>query len=346
MLGDKIMNVLILGANGFIGNSLVQHILDKTHWTVTALDLHKNYLENFLANPDYKTRFNFKQGNLLAEKKWVEQAIQDSTVVLPLVAIATPSTYVNDPLKIFELDFEANLDIIRLCVKYKKRVIFPSTSEVYGMCPDSEFDEETSQLVTGPIQKERWIYSCSKQMMDRIIYAYGSRGQLEYTLFRPFNWTGPKLDNILNPAPGSSRVVTQFIGNILRGENINLVNGGNQKRSFTDIDEGISALVKIIENKNNAASQKIFNIGNPNNNISIRELAELLITLIKQYPNYTSLAEKTQLITVTGQQYFGAGYQDLQHRVPSIKRIQTALDWNPILDTEALLKKTLDYHLL
>ena len=110
-------------------------------------------------------------------------------VILPLVAIATPATYVREPLRVFELDFEANLPIIRHCVKYKKRVVFPSTSEVYGACRDKEFDPETSELVLGPIHKQRWIYSCVKQLLDRIIWAYGQQG-LQFTLFRPFNWVG------------------------------------------------------------------------------------------------------------------------------------------------------------
>lgn len=327
------MKVLILGANGFIGNSLVEHILAKTDWTITGLDLNTNNIEQHLKN----SRFHFKQASMLEESQWVEDQIKNTDVVLPLVAIATPSTYVSDPLRIFELDFEANLKIVRLCVKHKKRIIFPSTSEVYGMCPDKEFDEETSNLVTGPIHKERWIYSCSKQMMDRIIYAYGSRGQLNFTLFRPFNWMGPKLDNILNPNKGGSRVITQFAGNILRGEDITLVNGGEQKRSFIDIDDGINALVKIIENKNNCAAQKIFNIGNPENDISIKSLAELLIKLLKN--------TKTKLITVSGKDYFGEGYQDVQHRVPSIKRATNELDWKPEITLEDSLKKIVDYHL-
>jgi len=327
------LNVLILGANGFIGNSLVEHILAKTDWDITALDLNTNNIQPYLKNP----RFTFKQASMLEETQWVEDQIKHTDVVLPLVAIATPSTYVSDPLRIFELDFEANLRIVRLCVKHKKRIIFPSTSEVYGMCPDAEFDEETSNLVTGPIHKERWIYSCSKQMMDRIIYAYGSRGQLDFTLFRPFNWMGPKLDNILNPNKGGSRVITQFVGNILRNEDIILVNGGEQKRSFIDINDGISALLKIIENKNNCAAQKIFNIGNPSNDVSIKHLAELLIKLLK---NTT-----TKLISVSGKEYFGEGYQDVQHRVPSIKRATEILGWAPEITLEEGLKNILDYHL-
>ena len=82
------------------------------------------------------------EGDISISKEWIEYHVKKCDVVLPLVAIATPKVYVTDPLRVFELDFEENLRIIRQCVKYKKRVVFPSTSEVYGMCPDTEFDEE------------------------------------------------------------------------------------------------------------------------------------------------------------------------------------------------------------
>jgi nucleoside-diphosphate-sugar epimerase len=261
------------------------------------------------------------------------------------VAIATPATYVLDPLRVFELDFEANLDIVRKCVQYKKRVVFPSTSEVYGMCADAEFDEETSNLVLGPINKPRWIYSCSKQLMDRVIHAYGMKHGLKYTLFRPFNFIGPKLDNILEPKEGSSRVLTQFIGNILRGKDIQLVDGGTQRRSFTYIDDGIDALTRIIENKDGAADSRIFNIGNPNNDMSIKELAETLIKLIRTYPAYAKMADAVKIVTVSSGDYYGKGYQDIQTRVPSIRNAEQYLGWKPVTDLTLALRKTLDYHL-
>ena len=177
--------------------------------------------------------------------------------MLPLAAIANPATYVNDPLSVFELDFEANLEIVRLCVKHKKRLIFPSTSEVYGMSADSPYDEETSTLVTGPIAKERWIYSCSKQMMDRVIYAYGKHHGLPFTLFRPFNWFGPGLDNVW-VRDKSNRVVTKFLSNILHKKDLVLVDGGGQKRCFLYIDDAIEAMMKIIENKNDCAFRTHF----------------------------------------------------------------------------------------
>jgi nucleoside-diphosphate-sugar epimerase len=244
------------------------------------------------------------------------------------VAIATPSTYVKQPLRVFELDFEANLPIVRSAAKYKKHLVFPSTSEVYGMCHDGEFDPENSELVYGPINKPRWIYACSKQLMDRVIWGYGMEG-LNFTLFRPFNWVGAGLDSIHTPKEGSSRVLTQFFGHIVRGETISLVDGGHQKRAFTYIDDGIAALMKIIENKDGKASGQIYNIGNPANNYSIRDLAGMMLKLATEYPEYAAGAQKVNIVETSSGAYYGAGYQDVQNRVPKIENTMQDLDWAP-----------------
>ena len=335
------LKVLILGVNGFIGNSLTERILRDTDWEVYGMDMSQDKLDQCLGHE----RFHYVEGDITINKEWIEYHVKKCDVVLPLVAIATPATYVLEPLRVFELDFEANLGVVRQCVRYKKRVLFPSTSEVYGMSADREFDEEASNLVLGPINKPRWIYSCSKQLLDRVIAAYGQQHGFKYTLFRPFNWIGPKLDNILEPKEGSSRVLTQFIGNILRGKDIQLVDGGAQRRSFTYIDDGVDALMRIIENKDGCADGRIFNIGNPKNDMSVRELAETVVALVKSYPKYAALAEKTKLVTVNSGDYYGKGYQDILTRVPSIRNAEKYLGWKPTTDFKTALRKTLDYHL-
>lgn len=334
------LSVLILGCNGFIGSNLVHHILEQTSWNIQGIDVSDHNLASYLKN----TRLHFYKGDITKEQDWIQTHIQQCDVVLPLVAIANPATYVQNPLRIFELDFEANIPIIRQCVQHKKRVIFPSTSEVYGMSSDLEFDEEKSNLVLGPIHKERWIYSCTKQLLDRVIYAYGQHQGLQFTLFRPFNWIGPNQDNIRDPKAGSSRVVTQFISNVLHGKDIQLVDGGSQRRCFTYIDDGITALLKIIENKNGCADGKIFNIGNPKNNYSIHELAEMVITKMKNYPQTVELAAKTKIINSSSQDYYGQGYQDVNARVPTIANAKKYLEWEPIVDMNSALSKTLDYY--
>ena len=287
-------------------------------------------------------RFHFFEGDITINKEWIEYHIRKCDTVLPLVAIATPATYVKEPLRVFELDFEANLPIVRSCVKHRKRLVFPSTSEVYGMSNDREFDSETSALVLGPINKPRWIYSCAKQLMDRVIHAYGMEQGLDYTLFRPFNWIGAGLDNIHTPKEGSSRVITQFLGHIVRGENIKLVDGGTQKRAFTYISDGIDALMKIIENPRGIASGKIYNIGNPTNNYSVKDLAQMMLKLAMTYPEYQSSAKKVKLIKTTSAEYYGKGYQDVQNRVPKIANTKTDLKWKPQVNMKTALKNIFD----
>jgi nucleoside-diphosphate-sugar epimerase len=317
--------VLILGVNGFIGHHLSQAIIRDTDWEIYGMDMQVDRISDLLAEP----RFHFFEGDITINREWIEYHVKKCDVVLPLVAIATPATYVREPLRVFELDFEANLPIVRSAVRYRKRLVFPSTSEVYGMSRDAEFDPESSELVLGPINKPRWIYSCAKQLMDRVIHAYGMEQGLDYTLFRPFNWIGAGLDSINTAKEGSSRVITQFLGHIVRGEPIKLVDGGTQKRAFTYIDDGVSALMSIIANPDGVASGKIYNIGNPANNYSVRELATMMLALAAKYPEYRDNAAAVKLIETTADAYYGSGYQDVQNRVPKIANTMRDLDWAP-----------------
>lgn len=334
------LKVLILGVNGFIGHHLTRHILEKTGWHVYGMDMQADRVSPFMAHP----RFHFFEGDITINKEWIEYHVRKCDVVLPLVAIATPATYVREPLRVFELDFEANLPVVRHCVRYGKRVVFPSTSEVYGMSTDEAFDPESSNLVYGPINKPRWIYACAKQLMDRVIHAYGMQEGLRYTLFRPFNWIGPGLDSLHTPKEGSSRVITQFLGHIVRGEPIRLVDGGRQKRSFTYVDDGIAALARIIANVDGIADAKIYNIGNPGNDYSVRALAEMMVARAMELPEYRENAGRVRLVDVASEAYYGTGYQDVLHRVPDISRTMADLGWRPLVGMEAALAALFTYY--
>ena len=334
------LKIMILGANGFIGSALTGAILRERDWEVYGIDLSDNKLGDLPRNE----RFHFVEGDITINKEWVEYHVKKCDVVMPLVAIANPAQYVTHPLKVFELDFEANVEVVRHCVKYGKRLIFPSTSEVYGMSADAVLDEESSALVYGPINKQRWIYAASKQLLDRVIYAYGVRDGLDYTLFRPFNFIGPNLDNIEEPKEGSSRVFTQFLSNVLYRRPIKLVDGGRQKRSFTYIDDAIECLLTIIENKDGRASRGIFNIGNPGNCVSIRELAERTIAIAQEFLELREVARATEIIEVTAGEYYGKYYQDIQVRVPAIEAARRVLGWSPSTDLDTAIRRTIDYY--
>jgi len=334
--------VLILGVNGFIGNALTERLLRDGRYEIHGLDLNTDAVSQFMDHDD----FHFHEGDISIHREWIEFHVKKCDVILPLVAIATPAEYTRNPLRVFELDFEENLRIVRYCAKYNKRVIFPSTSEVYGMCSEELFDEDKSQLVLGPISKQRWIYSCSKQLLDRVIWAYGHSEGLRFTLFRPFNWVGPRLDSLDSARIGSSRAITQLILNLVEGTPIQLVDGGEQKRCFTDVEDGIECLFRIIENKGGKCDGKIINIGNPANEASIRELAEMLLAEFDRHPLRDSFPPFAGMHEIESRRYYGEGYQDVQHRRPSIANAKKYVDWEPTIEVSESVRKTLDYFLL
>ncbi|SFU33521.1 bifunctional UDP-4-amino-4-deoxy-L-arabinose formyltransferase/UDP-glucuronic acid oxidase ArnA [Xenorhabdus koppenhoeferi] len=333
--------VLILGVNGFIGNHLTERLLEDGNYDIYGMDIGSSAIERFIGNP----HFHFIEGDISIHTEWIEYHIKKCDVILPLVAIATPIEYTRNPLRVFELDFEENLKIVRYCVKYNKRIIFPSTSEVYGMCDDEEFDEDTSRLIVGPINKQRWIYSVSKQLLDRVIWAYGAKEGLKFTLFRPFNWMGPRLDNLNSARIGSSRAITQLILNLVEGSPIKLVDGGEQKRCFTDIHDGIEALFRIIENRDGLCDSQIINIGNPTNEASIRQLAEMLLESFEKHELRGYFPPFSGFKKIESSSYYGQGYQDVEHRKPSIQNAERLLGWQPSVDMKQTIDETLDFFL-
>lgn len=333
------MKVLIIGVNGFIGSNLAQRILNDTEWHVFGTDINTHYVQDMMDD----RRFHFAEGDICINNEWIEYHVKKCDVVLPLVAIAQPKIYVTDPLRVFELDFEENLKVVRWAHKYGKRLIFPSTSEVYGMCQDDAFSEDTSNLVYGPINKVRWIYACSKQLLDRIIFAYGRDHGLRYTCFRPFNWIGPRLDTLESARYGNSRVLTQFITNLCDGKAIQLVDGGQQKRCFTDVQDGLDALMAIL-NDEHASNGRIFNIGNPHDVCTIARLAELTLTAFCEVMG-RSRDTLPSIEQVSAEAYYGkdVGYQDIFHRVPDITLAKQYLNWEPSVPLEISIRNGVEY---
>ena len=337
----KQKRVLILGVDGFIGNALSERLLESGKYEVHGMDLRSDYIQRLLGRPG----FHFDEGDISIHREWIEYHIRKCDVVIPLVAIATPIEYTRNPLRVFELDFEENLRVVRYCDKYGKRIVFPSTSEVYGMCEDEDFNEDDSKLVLGPIRMQRWIYSCSKQLLDRVIWAYGAQKGLQFTLFRPFNWIGPRLDSLMSARIGSSRAITQLILNLVEGTPIQLIDSGNQKRCFTDVSDGVECLFRIIENEGRVCDGRIINIGNPENEASIRDLAELLVSKFNEHPLHSKFPPFAGFREVESRAYYGEGYQDMDHRKPSIQNARRLLNWNPAVELEQSVEETLDFFL-
>ncbi|KWT78361.1 bifunctional UDP-4-keto-pentose/UDP-xylose synthase [Candidatus Magnetominusculus xianensis] len=336
---NKEKTVFIIGIDGFIGSNLLQELLSRGGYIVKGLDFNDNRVCCFNGHKN----FHFVKGDIYENLKLIEQMIQESDVVLPLAAIAQPKLYILDPINVFKLDFEANLEIIKMVVKHKKYLVFPSTSEVYGKVSSEYFNEDNTDLVVGPINQQRWIYSSIKQLLDRVIHAYGVKNGLRYCCFRPFNWIGPGLDCMRDAMEGNSRVVSSFFGRLLMKKPILIVGDGSQCRCFTDVKDGVDCLVSIIDNEV-TCNGHIFNIGNPDNFMSIYNLAIKCIDIFKKHADIPHDLKKHAIYEFVSQmEYYGKGYEDITHRRPSIKKAETVLDWKPIVKLEDSLASTLSY---
>jgi len=131
----------------------------------------------------------------------------------------------------------------------------------------------------------------------------------------------------------------------VEGTPIQLIDGGAQKRCFTDVSDGVECLYRIIENKDGNCDGQIINIGNPDNEISIKELAEMLVEKFQQHPLYSKFPPFTGCCEIESRSYYGVGYEDVQHRKPSIRNAQRLLNWTPTVGLEQSVEQTLDFFL-
>jgi len=313
--------ILILGVNGFIGHHLSQRILDTTDWEVYGMDMNRERVRPFLDNP----RFHFFEGDITINKEWIEYHIKKCDVVLPLVAIATPATYVKDPLRVFELDFEANLPFVRSCVKYRKRIIFPSTSEVYGKSTDVPFRED-GDLVMGASIKGRWSYACSKAIDEFLALAYHKERGLPVVVFRLFNTVGPRQTGRYG------MVIPNFVRQAISGHPITVYGDGEQRRCFTDVSDVVWALLRLAQSEE--AVGQVINIGNDSREVSIMDLARLVKAKTKS---------PSEIVLVPYAQAYEEGFEDMPRRIPDLTKIKNLIGYEPKVDLDGVLDRVIEH---
>src|SRR6266404_4448245 len=231
------MRILNLGAGGFIGSHLTQRLLAEGH-SVTAVDLWSDKVSELLDHP----RLRFVQQDIRSTDFNIDSMVEEADLVIDLIAYANPGLYIRIPLEVFHLNFTENLKIAEACVRHSKRLIQFSTCEVYGRTAASlknarvadpedpihaTFIEDESEFILGPVSKHRWIYACSKQLLERVLHAYGLEMGFNYTVIRPFNFIGPKIDFLVSERDGTPRVFSFFMSALLDGGQMKLVDGGS-----------------------------------------------------------------------------------------------------------------------
>jgi UDP-apiose/xylose synthase len=346
------MKILTLGAAGFIGSHLTQRLLQEGH-NVTAVDINTDKVTEFLGHAN----LIFLQQDIRSPGWNLDGLVQDADLVIDLIAYANPGLYLRMPLEVFRLNFTENLKIAESCVRFGKRLIQFSTCEVYGRTaasltksrvvdPDdpihATFSEDTSEYILGPVSKHRWIYSCAKQLLERVLHAYGLERGFNYTVIRPFNFIGPKIDFLPQAAEDIPRVFSFFMNALLNGTVMKLVNGGVSQRCYTYIDDGIECTYRIVLNPGGVCDRQIFNIGSPANEISIRQMAETMREIYAaKFRDDTPLPA---IVSVPGNEFYGEGYDDSDRRIPDIDKARRLLNWEPVWSVREALETTMRYY--
>ena len=331
------MQILVLGAGGFIGSHLVEYLVDRAEHQIVGLDLTREKLSGSLNHG-----FQFHEADVRAMPELVDSLIRKADLCVDLIAYANPSIYVTSPLEVFNLNFVQNLRVAESCIRHGTRLIQYSSAEVYGKTTEGgAYNEETSDVVFGPVNKQRWIYATAKLLLDRVLYAHGVAGNLEYTIVRPFNFIGPRIDYLVPPGSmGGPRVFAHFMSALLGHGPMYLVDGGQVHRAFLHIEDASAAFQTILDRPEESRNQ-IYNVGNPDNNATIRELAQLMTGL---YEEITGNPPQSPMVDVKGEEFYGPGYEDSDRLPPDISKI-SALGWKPKHDLVKTLRDAMSYYL-
>jgi nucleoside-diphosphate-sugar epimerase len=314
------MRVLITGGGGFLGSHLGDGLLAAGH-EVMAIDI----------APDLKVRhnlghpgFRYLKGSVF-DTDLMESLVVKADLVYHLAAVVGVEHYVEDPFHVLNVNVNGTQNILKLAHRYDKRLVFASTSEVYGKSRDTPFREDGDRLL-GSTEIDRWCYSTSKAVGEHFCFAYGKIG-LPVVIVRFFNAYGPRLDRI-----DVGRVITIFMGQLLRGEDLTVIGDGRQTRAFTYVDDAVLALIRA--GALPEAVGRIFNIGT-DRETTILELAE---TMIRACPGTGS---KVKL--VRQEEVYGPSYEDIPRRFPDITRMRTILGVEPKVPLEEGLRRTIDW---
>jgi len=351
--GDKKPTVVcIVGVAGFIGSHLLEMIIRERDWIVLGCDMAAPTKIQALLGAEKKwaDRFEFHQMDITKEPAKLKALIAQCDTVVNLAAICNPSEYIKQPVNTIRSNYNDAQDCIEFCVEHNKHLVHFSTCEVYGrtlssyglpVADEKNFilDEETTPMIMGPVSAQRWCYACAKQLVERMIYAHGTEHDLKFTIIRPYNWIGPRMDYIPGvdgSDDGQPRVLASFMTALMKEQPLVLVDGGEVYRTFCAVEDACECIMRVIEHPDKSVGHT-FNVGNPNNNIQVKALADLMIKL------YTKLTGKPEgtVQTVSGLEYYGKGYEDSDLRIPSMRLVKQQLDWAPKTSLAVAMEATM-----
>jgi len=313
------MKVLITGGAGFLGSHLADAFLERGD-EVFILD----------RGPTLKIRhllghhaLHFVHDSLFNETI-LDGLIARVDLVYHLAAVVGVEHYVGDPHEVLNVNINGTQNVLRLAFRHGKRLVFSSTSEVYGRNPGIPWREEDDRIL-GSTATDRWCYSTSKAVGEHFCFAFAKIG-LPVTVLRYFNVYGPRLDAI-----DIGRVVTILLGQALRDRPLTVIGDGRQTRCFTYVSDAI--LATVAAGLSPQAVGGTFNVGT-DEEVSIRTLAERIIAIS---------GSRSEIQNVRQEDVYGSSYEDIPRRVPDIRRMRVILGVAPKVSLDEGLGRTIAF---
>ncbi|MFA5975467.1 MAG: NAD-dependent epimerase/dehydratase family protein [Elusimicrobiota bacterium] len=313
------MRVLITGGAGFLGSHLAEGFLKRGD-EVFVLDMAPSLkVEHLLSSPN----FHYVRDSVFNEGM-LENLIVRSDLVYHLAAVVGVEHYVGDPYQVLNVNINGTQNVLKLAHRYNKKVVMASTSEVYGRNTKVPFKEDDDRVL-GSTRIDRWCYSTSKAAAEHFCFAYRKLG-LPVVIVRYFNIYGPRLDKI-----DVGRVLTIFMGQLLRHEPLTVIGDGKQTRCFTYVEDAIRATMAagLVPE----AVGDIFNIGT-DRETPILELAQTMIKIT---------GARSTIKLVPQETIYGSSYEDIPRRVPDNTKMKTILKVKTEVSLEDGLRRTIEW---
>ncbi len=308
------MRAFITGGAGFIGSHLADALIARGD-SVTILDnLSTGTLKNLSGVTD---KVKFVEGDI-RNQDLVEKLTQEADVVLHMAAALGVQTIMHHTVESVSTNFTGSEVVMNAALKFDKRLIIASTSEIYGKNPKQPLSE-TDDRVVGTPQKIRWTYADAKALEEAIAYALFTSHGLKQTTLRFFNTVGPRQTGRYG------MVVPRFVEAALRNEPIPVHGDGTQSRVFCHVEDVVRAVLSVIADDTTIG--QVFNVGGVGE-VTIQQLAEKIIsqTNSKSTISYTPYSEA-----------YPPGYEDMQRRVPNTTKLQEYLSWKPEHNLESII---------
>jgi len=313
------MKILITGGAGFLGSHLAEKCLAGGH-EVFAMDIARDFKVRHLFG---SKKFHYIYDSVI-NTEMLCTMVSKCDIIYHMAAVVGVEHYVADPYHVLNVNINGTQNVLRAAYKHNKKVIFASTSEIYGKNNNIPFRED-SDRVLGPTTIDRWCYSTSKAAGEHFCLAYKKMG-LPVVILRYFNVYGPRLDAI-----DRGRIITIFIGQLLKNADLTIIGDGSQTRCFTYVSDAMEATYQA--GVRDEAVGEIFNVGN-DNETSIKRLAELMIEIS---------GASSKIKYVAKESVYGASYEDIPRRVPDVKKMNETLGVKAEVGLKEGLKKTIGW---